>query len=66
MGGMVKDTMTEPMNEMKNQLADQMKQSFAGISKGFCMFGKKSNFLKIEEFYYGKYQCENSYYGLYI
>lgn len=41
MGGMVKDTMAEPMNEMKNQLADQMKQSFAGISKGFGMFGKK-------------------------
>ncbi|MGN0730959.1 MAG: hypothetical protein ACI4MA_03520 [Treponema sp.] len=41
MGGMVKDTMAEPMNEMKNQLADQIKQSFAGISKGFGMFGKK-------------------------
>ena len=41
MGGMVKDTMAEPMNEMKNQLADQMKKSFAGISKGFGMFGKK-------------------------
>ena len=41
MGGMVKDTMAEPMNEMKNQLADQMKHSFAGISKGFGMFGKK-------------------------
>ena len=41
MGGMVKDTMAEPMNEMKNQLADQMKKSFAGISKGFGIFGKK-------------------------
>lgn len=41
MGGMVKDTMAEPMNEMKNQLADQMKQSFAGVSKVFGMFGKK-------------------------
>ena len=41
MGGMVKDTMAEPMNEMKNQLVNQMKQSFADISKGFGMFGKK-------------------------
>ena len=41
MGDMVIDTMAEPMNEMKNQLADQMKKSFAGISKGFGMFGKK-------------------------
>ena len=41
MGDMVKDTMAEPMNEMKNQLAGQMKKSFAGISKGFGLFGKK-------------------------
>ena len=41
MVGMVKDTMAEPMNEMKNQIVDQMKQSFSGIAKGFSMFGKK-------------------------